>query len=81
MQSIVAHTHELIQKVFENESGDTGAHELILDGDQGVVVSDSDSDGAVNEDDRFRLSVPPVARAMQKLINDVNEALLKIRQK
>lgn len=81
MQSIVAHTHQLIQKVFENENGDTGAHELILDGDQGVVVSDSDSDGAVNEDDRFRLAVPPVARAMQKLINDVNEALLKIRQK
>ena len=64
MQSIVLHTHQLISKVFENENGDTGADDLILDGDHGIIVSDTDSDTAVTEDERFRLSVPPVARAM-----------------
>ena len=64
MQSIVFHTHKLISRCFENENGDTGADELILDGDQGITVSDTDSDTAVTEDERFRLSVPPVARAM-----------------
>jgi hypothetical protein len=54
---------------------------LILDGDQGIIVSDTDSDTAVTEDDRFRLAVPPVARAMQKLLIDLNEAFLKIKQK
>ena len=44
-------------------------------------MSDTDSDTAVNEDDRFRLSVPPVARAIQKLLGDLNEALQKIKQK
>lgn len=54
---------------------------MILDGDQGIIVSDTDSDTAVTEDDRFRLAVPPVARAMQKLLIDLNEAFLKIKQK
>jgi len=43
------------------------------------VVSDTDSDTAVTEDDRFRLSVPPVARAMKLLINDLNEASYKLK--
>lgn len=81
MQSLVQHTQQLIQKHYENDSGDTGTDELILDGDQGIIVSDTDSDTAVTEDDRFRLAVPPVARAMQKLLMDLNEACLKIRQK
>jgi hypothetical protein len=42
-------------------------------------VSDTDSDTAVTEDDRFRMSVPPVARAMQKLINDLTEANYKLK--
>lgn len=50
-----------------------------MDGDQGIVVSDTDSDTAVTEDDRFRLSVPPVARAMKLLINDLNEASYKLK--
>lgn len=54
---------------------------MILDGDQGIIVSDTDSDTAVTGDDRFRLAVPPVARAMQKLLVDLNEAFLKIKQK
>lgn len=81
MQSLVQHTQKLIQKHYEHDSGDTGTDELILDGDLGIMVSDTDSDTAVNEDDRFRLSVPPVARAVQKLLTDLNEALQKIRQK
>ena len=44
-------------------------------------MSDTDSDTAVNEDDRFRLAVPPMARAFKALINDLNEALRKIKQK
>lgn len=64
MQSIVLHTHQLISKCFESENGDTGADDLILDGDHGIIVSDTDSDTAVTEDERFRLAVPPVARAM-----------------
>lgn len=54
---------------------------MILDGDQGIIVSDTDSDTAVTEDERFRLAVPPVARAMQKLLIDLNESFLKIKQK
>jgi hypothetical protein len=81
MQRLVQHTQKLIQKHYESDSGDTGTDELILDGDQGIVVSDTDSDTAVDEDDRFRLSVPPVARAFKQLITHLNEALVKIKQK
>lgn len=81
MQALVAHTKQLIENQYESHSGQTGSDELILDGDQGIVVSDTDSDSAVNEDDRFRLAVPPVARAMKKLINDLNTALKKIKQR
>ena len=79
LQSLVQHTQKLIQKHWENDSGDTGTDELILDGDQGMIVSDTDSDTAVDEDDRFRLSVPPLARAFKVLLSDLNEALIKVK--
>lgn len=52
--------------------------EPILDGELGLTISDSDSEGAVCEDDRFRLGVPPVARAITNLINDLNALMANV---
>lgn len=48
--------------------------EAILDGAEGLVISDCNSNISVIEDDKFRLCVPPVARVLSSLLKDLEDA-------
>lgn len=53
--------------------------EEILDGDEGLVICDHNSNFTVVEDDKFRLCVAPVYRGMSNLLKDLEQAFYKIK--
>ena len=80
IRNLTEHCSQLVNKQFKNSSsGGENYTDLLLDGDCGLIISESDSDAAVNEDDKFRLSVPPIARAIKQLITDLHLAFAKVK--
>ena len=77
IESLIDHCNDLIGKKFKR--GRLFSDYNILDGDQGLIISESDSEAAITEDEKFRLSVPPVARAIMMLIADLDEAFLQVK--
>ena len=54
LKNMGEHCNNLINKKYKHSSsGGEEYHDMILDGDAGLVISDSDSDAAVNEDTKF----------------------------
>lgn len=77
---MVEHCKDLINRQYKNSSsGGEDYYGLPLDGETGLVISDSDSDAAVNEDTKFKMSVPPIVRAIKQLIEDLNLAFKKVK--
>lgn len=73
MQSLSKHSQQLIKQRGRTDSCDSS-----LDPDD-FVINEARSSTTVIEDDKFRVSVPPVAKSLASLLKDLEESFYSIK--